>query len=60
MDDFLNLEGYVYDLLNTIEKIHDENVEQKAEYYSYAHLFSKKDIDSIAEAWKKAIGLTIY
>lgn len=52
-DNDFDLEGYVYELLTTIKKIHDENVENKAEYYNYAHLFSKKEIDNIAYAWSK-------
>lgn len=52
-DNDFDLEGYVYELLTTIKKIHDENVENKAEYYNYAHLFSKEEIDNIAEAWDK-------
>lgn len=52
MNEF-DLEGYVYALLNTIKKIHDENVEHNAEYYNYSHLFSKEEIDNISEAWDK-------
>lgn len=51
-DDFV-LEQYLRELLDIIKEIHDENVENKAEYYEYAHLFSKRDIDNIAEAWDK-------
>lgn len=53
MNNDFDLEGYVYALLTTIKKIHDENVENKAEYYNYAHLFSKEEIDNIADAWSK-------
>lgn len=52
-DNNFDLERYVYELLDTIKKIHDENIEHNAEYYNYAHLFSKEDIDNIAEAWDK-------
>jgi hypothetical protein len=52
-DNDFDLEGYVYELLTNIKKIHDENVENKAEYYNYCHLFSKEEIDNIAEAWSK-------
>lgn len=52
-DSDFDLEGYVYELLTNIKKIHDENVENKAEYYNYCHLFSKEEIDNIAEAWDK-------
>lgn len=53
IDHEFDLEGYVYELLTNITKIHDENVENKAEYYNYCHLFPKEEIDNIAEAWKK-------
>lgn len=53
IDNDFDLEGYVYELLTTIKKIHDENVEHKAEYYNYIHLFSKEEIDNIADAWSK-------
>lgn len=52
-DSDFDLEGYVYELLTNIKKIHDENVENKAEYYNYCHLFPKEEIDNIAEAWSK-------
>lgn len=52
-DNDFDLEGYVYELLTNIKKIHDENVENKAEYYNYCHLFPKEEIDNIAEAWSK-------
>ena len=52
-DSDFDLEGYVYALLTNIKKIHDENVENNAEYYNYCHLFSKEEIDNIAEAWSK-------
>lgn len=59
-DNDFDLEGYLYELLTTIKKIHDENVENKAEYYNYCHLFSKEEIDGIAKAWEDAYGITVY
>lgn len=52
-DNDFDLEQYLIQLLDNIKKIHDENVENHAEYYNYCHLFPKEEIDNIAEAWDK-------
>lgn len=55
-----DLEHYVAQLLSTIKYIHDESVKNNDESYRYTHIFSKEEIDNIAEAWDKCTWFELY